>query len=418
VSAQLNSARYAKCLEIFYGQKERENKKFLIKEIPGLIPYFGQIWKSAIDEFSNNEIKEALKRIETYQDKEQINKENIILEILSLKRDVSKIIETASTIDLDFIENKIDKSRIKLIQEKKHIDELIDYISNYFSSDWTNTKNGIYLNNFFNFLFFNSEIAKRGKIGNLPDICFNSFFIHSELGVTLKKEDWPFKEDDFEIINKYYNESACLLYKRCEKDGDRGFELLCDFEIFLRNNSPCPIGVFQTEYFTELFVAKPKFPFKLGEDYEIFMKKIKKKDINLNYDIIKLAEKYNCLYLKDSVHIIKEWLNDLAKNDSPLATIILGEYYKFRVFLETHFKILQLLFWYQMLRIRKKRINWILLNLNKPLYDRINLLATDFINDFKIPIELRDVIEFLVKKATLLNSSQSKKRGHISRIKY
>lgn len=63
--------------------------KFFIKEIPGLIPWVGDIWKDAVDEFTESDLDKALEKIADYQEKGREAQKLIITEILQLRSDLS-----------------------------------------------------------------------------------------------------------------------------------------------------------------------------------------------------------------------------------------------------------------------------------------------------------------------------------------
>ena len=64
--------------------------KFLIKEIPGLIPYIGNIWKDMVDEFTESDFDKTLEQIEDFQKKDLKMQQKILSEILSLRSGISK----------------------------------------------------------------------------------------------------------------------------------------------------------------------------------------------------------------------------------------------------------------------------------------------------------------------------------------
>lgn len=71
--------------------KKQKLLKFLLKEIPGLVPFAGNLWKAAIDEFTEGDVDKALKRIERFQQKDREAQKEILLSILLLKKDLGSI---------------------------------------------------------------------------------------------------------------------------------------------------------------------------------------------------------------------------------------------------------------------------------------------------------------------------------------
>lgn len=71
--------------------KKQKLLKFLLKEIPGLVPFAGNLWKAAIDEYTDDDVDKALKRIESFHDKDSETQKEILLGILLLKKDLGSI---------------------------------------------------------------------------------------------------------------------------------------------------------------------------------------------------------------------------------------------------------------------------------------------------------------------------------------
>jgi hypothetical protein len=71
--------------------KKTKLLKFLLKEIPGLVPFAGNIWKDAIDEFTEDDVDRTLKRIEGFRQQDMETQKEILLGILLLKRDFNSI---------------------------------------------------------------------------------------------------------------------------------------------------------------------------------------------------------------------------------------------------------------------------------------------------------------------------------------
>lgn len=65
--------------------------RFLAKEIPGVLPFVGDIWKDAVDEFTESDVDKALERIENFQQRDRETQVATLLSVLSIGGDVSTI---------------------------------------------------------------------------------------------------------------------------------------------------------------------------------------------------------------------------------------------------------------------------------------------------------------------------------------
>ena len=121
-------------------EKKKKVMKFLAKEIPSVIPFIGNIWKDAVEEFTESQLDIAIDLMRSYQNADRKMKYNLFKTMLSqnMKLDAyfNQLLENQNDIisKLDGIEKKIEEikngpnlmlSIILIVVDKKDAEEII-----------------------------------------------------------------------------------------------------------------------------------------------------------------------------------------------------------------------------------------------------------------------------------------------------
>lgn len=309
--------------------------------------------------------------------------------------------------NLNLINEKLCASKKELENEKQKIRELIRFISEFFNPKWECVHGRNFLGNYFNFIFGKAKLIELGNEIPLPDISFNSFFIHNNYGVTLYREDWPLRsEEDLKLIDSYYFEQGCRVYKLSLHEGKEiGTEFLKEFESDLRESSPCNLGVFEPEDPFEFFEPLDINEDQLNSKFEDYCKMLIEKKIPLNDDRIALVGKYvGFKFEEDDKQKLICFIENGIKEQDIIhwvkihgIRIILRNYFNVLCFNRIHCKTLNLLFWYNLMHLRLQRIRCALELLNKPLIEAIETLQTQELPIKSMPIDLIDLLSILKK---------------------